>query len=159
MTTTFQSDAAKFGAAYESHVQSWLIGHGCTIKERHHRHASGVEFDLFVVLWDGTEVGIECKASPDSAISPGMVRSDNRWKVLGYLWALRLWRDRTGESVRYMLITSHMPEPGTPQRRLLDLAELVGDLQVLEVPMHDVDHDGLDARMIESIHQPVGDMP
>ena len=141
MTATFQGDAARFGATYENHVESWLIERGCIIKERHHRHTSGVEFDLFVELWNGTEVGVECKASPDSATSPGMIRSDNRWKVLGYLYALRLWREKTGQAVRYVLITSHMPEPGTPQRHLLDLAELVGDLQVLVVPMRGVDRD------------------
>lgn len=130
----FQGDAVRFGAAYEQHVAEWIEQRGGVVKERHHRHASGVEFDLFVELFDGTEVGVECKGSPDTATSPGMERSDNRWKVLGYLYALSVWRRRTGEQVRYLLATSHMPAPGTAQRNLLDLAELVGDLQVIVVP-------------------------
>ena len=113
----FQSDASKFGAAYEAHVAEWLTDHGFTITATRHRHQSGVEFDLFVKSWTGEEIGVECKASPNTAGQPGMVRSDNRWKVLGYLYALRVWRERTGEQVRYMLITSHMPEPGSDQRR------------------------------------------
>lgn len=138
----FQSRGARFGHGYERYVADWLVERGCEIKEWHHRHESGVEFDLFVTLWDGTTVGVECKASPDDASQPGMNRSDNRWKVLGYLYALQLWRQRTGERVRYMLITSHMPEPGSPQRHLLDLAELVGDLKVLVVPnATDLPHD------------------
>lgn len=133
--TDFQGAASRFGAAYEDYVAGWLEERGCTIKERRFRHESGVEFDLFVQLPNGLHVGVECKASPDTATTPGMYRSDNKWKVLGYLYALQLWKQRAVvEPVRYLLITSHMPDPGTPQRHLLDLAELAGDLQIIVVP-------------------------
>lgn len=130
----FQSDASKFGRQYEDHVAAWLTDLGFQVVGERVRHESGVQFDLLVKAWDGSEMGVECKASPDAAKSPGMRRSDNRWKVLGYLWALRVWRDRTGQTVRYMLITSHMPDPTSEERRLLDYAELLGDVQIIVVP-------------------------
>ena len=132
--SSFQAAASRFGAEYEDHVGDWLEGHGFVVTGRRVRHDSGVEFDIVAEDPYGQPLGVECKASPDDATQPGMVRSDNRWKVLGYLYALRLWRDRTGERHRYALITSHMPPPGSAQRDLLDLAEAVGDLQVIEVP-------------------------
>jgi Holliday junction resolvase-like predicted endonuclease len=134
VTAQFQGDASRFGKAYETHVAQWLEQTGFTITGRNVRHESGVEFDIVATSWNGDEVGIECKASPDSATSPGMVRPDNRWKVLGYLYALNVWKQRTGRTVRYVLITSHMPQPGTEQRRLLDFAELLGDLQIVVYP-------------------------
>ena len=121
----FQSDASRFGRVYEDHVATWLESHGMTVTARRHRHESGVEFDLFVKSWRGDEFGVECK---------GMVRSDNRWKVFGYLYRLNAWRQRTGQDVRYLLITSDMPPVGTEQREALDAAELLGDLHIIEVP-------------------------
>ena len=131
---TFQGDATRFGAVYERHVAEWLTDLGCTIVDRNHRHKSGIEFDILALLPTGETIGVECKASPDTATSPGMKRSDQRWKVMGLLHTLQHWKLRTGEAVRYVLITSHMPEAGTPQRRILDFAELVGDLQIIVVP-------------------------
>lgn len=130
----FQSDASKFGRVYEDHVADWLESHGMTVTARRHRHESGVEFDLFVKSWRGDEFGVECKGSPVTATQPAMVRSDNRWKVFGYLYRLNAWRERTGQDVRYLLITSDMPTVGTEQREALDAAELLGDLQIIEVP-------------------------
>ena len=130
----FQAEATRYGRAYEVYVEQWLTANGFNIIGRRVRHESGVEFDLVAKNWKGDEVNIECKASPDTATSPGMVRSDNRWKVLGYLYALNVWKQRTGETVRYMLITSHMPEPGSDQRRVLDQAELLGDLTIVVHP-------------------------
>jgi Holliday junction resolvase-like predicted endonuclease len=130
----FQSDASKFGRVYEDHVADWLESHGMTVVARRNRHESGVEFDLLVKSWKGDEFGVECKGSPRTATQPGMVRSDNRWKVFGYLYRLNAWRERTGQNVRYLLITSDMPAVGTEQREALDAAELAGDLQIIEVP-------------------------
>lgn len=130
----FQSDASKFGRLYEDHVCAWIEAQGLAVTARRHRHESGVEFDLFVKDWHGREFGVECKGSPLGANQPGMVRSDNRWKVFGYLYLLNHWRDRTGLQVRYILITSNMPDPGSDSRKRLDFAELMGDLQVIEVP-------------------------
>ena len=130
----FQSNASKFGRLYEDHVAAWIEAQGLTVIARRHRHESGVEFDLFVKDWHGKKFGVECKGSPLGANQPGMVRGDNRWKVFGYLYLLNKWRDRTGQQVRYILITSDLPAAGSAQRSALDLAELMGDLQVIEVP-------------------------
>ena len=130
----FQSEASKFGRLYEDHVSAWIEAQGFTVTARRHRHESGVEFDLFVKDWHGKQFGVECKGSPLGANQPGMVRGDNRWKVFGYLYLLNKWRDRTGQQVRYILITSNLPPAGSAQRSALDLAELMGDLQVIEVP-------------------------
>lgn len=134
--TDFQSRSTRIGAAYETQVEQWLAGRGFAILERHHRHESGVEFDIFARDPFGVDVGVECKASDETAVesSRGMRRSDNRWKVLGYLYALRLWRQQGNVAPRYMLITSDMPDPGTDQRRILDLAEAIGDLSIVVVP-------------------------
>lgn len=134
MNSDFQSDASRFGRLYEDHVAAWLETEGFTIIDRRHRHESGVEFDLVVKDWHGNEFGVECKGSPPGATQAGMRRSDNRWKVLGYLYRLRVWRERTGQDVRYLLVTTDMPDPGDEAREALDLAELVGDVQILEVP-------------------------
>jgi Holliday junction resolvase-like predicted endonuclease len=136
--STFQSDASKFGQVYEDHVAAWLKSHHMTVLERRHRHESGVEFDLFVKSWRGDLFGVECKGSPNTANQPAMVRSDNRWKVFGYLNLLNKWRDRTGGVVRYLLITSKMPPVGSDPRYQLDQAELLGELQIIEVPAPDL---------------------
>jgi Holliday junction resolvase-like predicted endonuclease len=138
VTAAFQSDAAKFGRQYEDHVATWLESHGMTVTDRRHRHESGVEFDLFCTSWRGDQFGVECKGSPVTATQPAMTRSDNRWKVFGYLYLLNAWRQRTGQQVRYLLITSDMPLVGTKQREALDAAELLGDLQIIEVPAPDL---------------------
>jgi Holliday junction resolvase-like predicted endonuclease len=130
----FQAEATRYGRAYEEYVETWLVDNGFKITGRRVRHLSGVEFDLVAENPKGGQVNIECKASPDTATSPGMVRSDNRWKVLGYLYALDVWKQQTGETLRYMLITSHMPEAGSDQRRVLDKAELLGDLTIVVYP-------------------------
>ncbi len=134
--TDFQSRSTKIGAAYEQQVADWLTARGFTIVELHRRHESGVEFDIFATDPSGNDVGVECKASDDTVAesSRGMRRSDNRWKVLGYLYALRLWRQQGNVAPRYMLITSDMPVHGTDQRRILDLAEAIGDLSIVVIP-------------------------
>lgn len=132
----FQSRSTRIGAAYESQVNTWLTDRGFVIVETHHRHPSGVEFDILARDPFGEYVGIECKASDDTVTesSRGMRRSDNRWKVLGYLYALRIWRQQGKPVPRYMLFTSDMPEPGTDQRAILDLAEAIGDVSIVVVP-------------------------
>jgi Holliday junction resolvase-like predicted endonuclease len=132
----FQSRASRVGTAYERQVVEWLIAHGFTITGRNVRHASGVEYDITATTPLGEPVGIECKASDETAPEQtrGMRRSDNRWKVLGYLWALRVWRQRGEVAPRYLLFTSDMPVPGSVQRSLLDMAESLGDLTIVQLP-------------------------
>ncbi len=136
--TDFQSRSSRVGRSYESQVVEWLEHRGFTIVGRNVRHVSGIQLDIHATDPFGHHVGIECKASDETApeASRGMRRSDNRWKVLGYLYLLRLWR-QSGHAdidIRYMLFTSDMPPGGSEQRRVLDLAESLGDLTIINVP-------------------------
>lgn len=137
--TDFQSRSSRVGRAYEEQVAAWLIEHGYTITGRCVRHESGIQLDIAATSPFGESVGIECKASDDTADegSRGMRRSDNRWKVLGYLYALRVWRQRGNLAPRYMLFTSDMPPAGSEQRRLLDQAEVLGDITIINLPWSD----------------------
>ncbi len=140
--TDFQSRSTRVGRSYEQQVADWLLVRGFTITGRNGRHASGIQLDIAATDPFGNDVGIECKASDDSAPegSRGMRRSDNRWKVLGYLYLLRLWRmQNTAPPLRYMLFTSDMPEVGSEQRRVLDLAEALGDLTIIALPYETVE--------------------
>lgn len=132
----FQARAGRVGRSYEDQVAAWLIAAGFTITGRNVRHPSGVQFDIAATSPLGDPVGIECKASDDNAPEPsrGMKRSDNRWKVLGYLYALRVWRHRGLPAPRYMLVTSDMPPAGSEQRALLDMAVACGDLSIIQLP-------------------------
>lgn len=134
--TDFQARSGRVGRSYEQQVTAWLTAAGFTITGHNVRHPSGVQFDIVATAPQGDPVGVECKASDDNApeTSRGMKRSDNRWKVLGYLWALRVWRQRGETAPRYMLFTSDMPEPGSVQRRLLDMAETLGDVTIVQLP-------------------------
>ena len=136
----FQSRSGLTGRTYEEQIAGWLTDHGFTITGRNIRHESGIQFDIAAISPFGEPVAIECKASDDNApeASRGMRRSDNRWKVLGYLWALRVWRQRGELAPRYMLFTSDIPAPGSPQRVLLDMAEALGDLTIVHVPYETV---------------------
>jgi Holliday junction resolvase-like predicted endonuclease len=134
--TDFQSRSSAVGRSYEDQVTAWLIAAGFTITGRNVRHESGIQMDIAAISPFGEQVAIECKASDESAPEQtrGMRRSDNRWKVLGYLWALRVWKQRGELAPRYMLFTSDMPEAGSVQRVLLDMAEALGDLTIVHVP-------------------------
>lgn len=127
---------AKIGKDYEMHVAKWLALFGYDLVEREHRHVSNVQFDLFVRhRYTGHEIGVECKASPPNPNGkPGMGRSDNVWKVLGYCNALRMWKEDTGEHVDYILVTSHAPEPHSVWHEHLIRCCLRGDLQMFELP-------------------------
>jgi hypothetical protein len=138
MAVAFQAKAVQTGADYENHVSAYLEVRGYQVIGRHVRHDSGVQFDLLVRDSRGNEFGVECKGSEQDKQPPssaGMYRTDNKWKVLGYLYLLRAWKDRTHGSVNYILATSHLPEPGNSTRQILDDAVMLGDLQhLLHVP-------------------------
>lgn len=127
---------AHIGRAYENYVGKWLEVRGYDLLESNHRHASGIQFDLYVRhRITGHELGVECKASPlDVKGEPAMRRSDNVWKVLGYTNVLRMWKEDTGRHVDYVVVTSHAPEPHSVWHEMLVKCCLRGDLQIFEVP-------------------------
>lgn len=132
----FQSQASKTGRTYRDHVANVLRStYGCAIVGYDVQHASGVEFDLHVRTANGHEVGIECKAAAGGT-RPGMKRSDNVWKVLGYLYRFAQWHGMNPGSVRprYMVITSDVPDVGTKWNEMLNTAVLHGDLELMVIP-------------------------
>lgn len=132
----FQSQASKTGRTYRDHVATVLEStYKCTILGYNVQHASGVEFDIHVRTVNGQELGIECKASAGGR-RPGMKRSDNVWKVLGYLYRFAQWHAMNPGSARprYMVITSDVPEVGTKWDQMLNTAVLHGDLELMVIP-------------------------
>jgi hypothetical protein len=134
-------DNTLIGDAYRTHVKTLLqTNYGWIVTGENHRHASGVEFDLYCRDSYGREVGIECKASEENATgSKGLGRTDNVWKVLGYLNTLKEWARSSGSDLRdldfrYVVVTSHLGRPGNNFRLMLDREELLGFVTIVELP-------------------------
>ncbi len=127
---------AKIGRDYEDHVALYLMARGYELIDRNVRHESGAELDLHMRhKTTGQEIGVECKASrQDCNGPPGMQRSDNVWKVLGYTHALAMWSEDTGRQIDYVVVTSHLPLAGTKWDDLLQRARLRKQLDLLLVP-------------------------
>lgn len=126
---------SKIGRAYEDHVEQYLAARGYEPIGRNVRHESGAELDLHMRhRATGQEIGVECKASENDAKAPGMRKSDNVWKVLGYLHAIRMWVENTGGSLDYKVATSHAPIPGTQWHDLIEAARLRKELELFEIP-------------------------
>lgn len=134
MNENFQREASETGRAYERQVEQWLTERGFVVLGRNVRHESGVEFDIFCRSPFGDEVGVECKASKPDAKDPGMKRSDNLWKVLGYIYALGLWEARGNSRPEYQLFTSDLPVPGSRGADMLNMAQAAKHLRVMHLP-------------------------
>lgn len=132
-------DNATIGTAYRHHVKAWVESIGWDVIGENVRHESGVEFDIHCLDTYQREVGIECKASNNDAASPGLKRTDNVWKIEGYLNRLKTWARGKGFDLRdmdfrYVVVTSHLGDPGTDFRSALDQEELLGYITVIERP-------------------------
>jgi Holliday junction resolvase-like predicted endonuclease len=127
---------ANIGRAYEDHVEQYLAARGYEPIGRNVRHQSGAELDLHMRHRStGQQIGVECKASrPDCNGAPGLQRSDNVWKVLGYLHAIRMWIEDTGGALDYIVATSNAPVPGTKWHDLIERARLRKEFDVIEIP-------------------------
>lgn len=126
----------RIGREYATHVANTLEGIGFTVIERNARHISGIEMDLLCSTPDGRMLAIECKGSDETARTPGMVRTDNYWKVLGYVNEIVTWRayGDLAQDIRYVLVTSHLPAPNTPWGRGLNQQVLLGNLSIVCIP-------------------------
>jgi hypothetical protein len=134
-------DNARIGDAYRRSVKRWVEDDlGWFVICENHRHKSGVEFDIYCLDNYGREVGIECKASNDDASGEkSMARTDNVWKVLGYLGCLKEWALGRGSDLRdlpfrYVVVASHLGKPGSHFRQMLDREEMLGFVTVVEMP-------------------------
>lgn len=136
MTDSFQARSNYTGAAYEQHVAEYLKNVGYTILGRNVTHASGVQFDVWAKDPTGHEIGIECKAGTEESTNPGMRRSDNVWKVGGYVLQLQHFARMHPDQprVNFFVATSHMPDPTSRWHRMLTAWELAGYLTIVIIP-------------------------
>jgi hypothetical protein len=119
----FQSMASTQGRDFETTVETSLKICGWHIIESH-AVVAGVEIDIVADDPEGVRWWIECKGSWRGT-SPGSKRGDTVKKAVGVAWYLSLLPDR----LPYMLVTSHMPTPGTVGGRLLQAAQEHGLFQ------------------------------
>ncbi len=134
--TDFQASASRQGRNYESAVESTLVAFGWSIEGVRVIHPSGVEIDIVAVDPVGDRWFIECKGSHRGPV-PGARRGDTVKKAVGVAW----WLKHNDPGCRYMLVTSHMPAPGTNGARMLDDARHVGLFDRISViALADVDY-------------------
>lgn len=127
---TFQAAASSQGRTFEEIVEDVLTRTGWTISSRRWREPT-VEVEIDIVATDpaGAVHWIECKGS---WLSPsgrnGVIRTDTAKKLVGDAALLS-----TIPRPPYLLVTSHLPDAGTPARRWLDIALTQGWLNGVEV--------------------------
>lgn len=130
--------STRIGKRYEHHVAEYFESIGYEIIGRGIEHASGVQFDIHARSVTGIEIGIECKAGDETSDRPGMRRSDNVWKVGGYLFALQIWAATHPLEVvpRYVIVTTNMPDADTKWNRMCYQWQLEGHVEfmVLDYP-------------------------
>lgn len=117
MTGNFQSRASQQGQEFEDAVALVLKLKGWTI-DAVRQKIGGQEIDIVATDPDKQQWWIECKGSWESKQgSNGLRRSDTVKKACGVAWHL----SRLDKEIRrpYMLITSHMPTPGTATHQML----------------------------------------
>jgi len=136
MTDNFQARSVEIGKTYESHVASYIESMGFTIVGLNVEHPSGVQFDIHAKDNLGFEVGVECKAGSHESKWPGMRRTDNVWKVGGYLFQMAHWGRKNPDAVmpRYVVATTDMPESGTKWARMLQEWQLYGHVEFMQIP-------------------------
>lgn len=146
--TDFQRRAVEVGAAYEQDVARWLTERGWKIEATNHRHESGIELDILARDLSGNLVGIECKGGDRDR--PGLLRSDNIWKVLGQTLVLYNWnqaRSQLSSRLRFLVVTSAQPRDDERLADPLRIAEAEGQLTVVVIPsqgraLDDMSHPG-----------------
>ena len=86
-----------------------------------HQMVEGFEIDIVANDPEGKQWWIECKGSFRGSV-PGSKRGDTVKKAVGVAWYLSTLEDRCP----YMLVTSHLPNPGTNSERMLQAALQAG---------------------------------
>lgn len=124
--TGFQANASVQGRRYEDIVEAILTASGWTIDARHDKVA-GVEIDITATDQLGVQWWIECKGSWNGN-RPGSRRSDTVKKAVADAWLL----SQTESPKPYLLITSHLPEPGTHTHDILARAQAAGLITRIE---------------------------
>jgi hypothetical protein len=120
MIENFQARASEQGKVFEETVATLLRISGWSIVARN-QMVHGVEVDIIATDTKGVTWWIECKGSWHGR-TPGSKRGDTVKKAIAVAWYLSLQSPRCP----YMLITSHLPNPNTVGRRMLDAAQAQG---------------------------------
>lgn len=138
MTIHDPGKSMRIGKCYERHAANYLQSLGYDIIGLGVEHESGVQFDIHARSVTGLEIGVECKAGDQTSDRPGMRRSDNVWKVGGYLFALHNWSLSNPAEMppRYVVVTTNMPDQETKWGRMCYQWQLEGHVEfmVLDYP-------------------------
>jgi hypothetical protein len=114
----FQQSATQQGKSFEEAVQLFLKIGGWTIVDTHVM-VDDFEIDIIADSPDGIRWWIECKGS-FRGNTPGSKRGDTVKKAVGVAWYLH--RLPLDQRCPYMLVTSHLPNPGTNGEKMLNAA-------------------------------------
>ena len=115
----FQAKASHTGRSFEQFVVGALDFYGWTVTGQR-VVIDGMEIDIVANDPSGVEWLIECKGSTGNR--PGAQRSDTTKKAVGVAAHLR----GGGEVRPYMLVTSHLPKPGSVSAQMLERAQALG---------------------------------
>ena len=132
----------RVGREYVDHVVNYYSKFGFVLVGRNVRHVSNIEQDLLFLTPDAKLIAMECKGSEETASSPGMYRSDNYWKVSGYVYQLERWR-KYGDlalDIKYMLVTSHLPSSDHWIGQGISEMVSLGNLSVVCIPFPTKEH-------------------
>ena len=112
----FQARATREGKAAQQIAQDTLEAAGFTVQKRGHRvKGTGAQFNFLVT--DRTDNAWYVDVSGAfTTTRGGLRRTDTVWKTLGRALVLRESEQRDGPSappIRLLLLTSHLPQPGS----------------------------------------------
>lgn len=125
--TDFQAASSIQGRAFEDVVVAALAFFGWKVTARR-AVIHGVEVDIVATDPDGQEWWVEVKGSHRGK-TPGASRGDTVKKAIGVAWFL----STVDDPKPHMLITSHLPKPGSVPALLLAKAQADGLLQQIKV--------------------------
>ena len=135
--TDFQRAASTQGRAFEANVRAMLAVAGAVVlSDGWTDPDSREQVDFVVRTSGGVVVWIEAKGSWKGK-TPGVRRSDTAKKATANAW--HLLNTHGADRPPYVLVTSHLPKPGTYSEKLLADADAAGLFTAV------TDLEGLDA--------------
>ncbi len=128
----FQARATKEGKAAQQIAADTLASAGFTVEKKSHRvKGTGAQFNFMVTDTKGKQWYVDVSGA-FTTTRGGLRRTDTVWKTLGRALVLRESETRPGEGeqpeqatalpVRLLLLTSHLPQPGSEGAKALHAA-------------------------------------